>query len=342
MSGRFFKTGSLVRYLVSIPVLLTPITVACKTIDTVDGAQQRSSVTENRTGPSTDETSSGILPQLPGRSGLPVAPNGLHYPLVPDEPAEIAALIAAIENVLLNPQVADQQLTAHAHQQQVIYRFLSHRPQLSQSVRSHLDPRWHWVFDQHIAARREFLAMHRGPASSSLPAWRIQSPAPANELLKAYRSASAATGIDWTVLAAVNLVETGMGRIDGVSVANAQGPMQFLPTTWAEPGIGNGGDIRDPWDSIHAAARYLVRRGGLKNIRSGLWGYNNSDHYGKAVLHYAALLKQEPLTYRSFYRWQIHYASSAGDLWLHEGYAQETPVGVNDHLRRHPHSAPPS
>ena len=342
MSGRFFKTGSLVRYLVSIPVLLTPITVACKTIDTIDGTQQRSAVSENRTGQSTDEISSGILPQLPSRSGLPVAPNGLHYPLVPDEPAEIAALIAAIENVVLNPQIADEQLTAHSHQQQVIYRFLSRRPQLSQSVRSHLDPRWHWVFDQHIAARREFLAMHRGPASSTLPAWRIQPPAPASELLKAYRSASAATGIDWTVLAAVNLVETGMGRIDGVSVANAQGPMQFLPTTWAEPGIGKGGDIRDPWDSIHAAARYLVRRGGLKDIRSGLWGYNNSDHYGKAVLHYAALLKKAPLTYRSLYRWQIHYASSAGDLWLHEGYAQETPVGVNDHLRRHPHSAPPS
>ena len=342
MNGRFLKSRSLVRYLVSIPVLLTPITVACKTTDTVDGAQQRSSVTENRTGPSTDETSSGILPQLPGRSDLPLAPNGLHYPLVPQEPAAIAALIAEIENVVLNPQIADEQLTAHSHQQQVIYRFLSRRPHLSQSVRLRLDPRWHWVFDQHIAARREFLAMHRGPASSTLPAWRIQPPAPASELLKAYRSASAATGIDWTVLAAVNLVETGMGRIDGVSVANAQGPMQFLPTTWAEPGIGNGGDIRDPWDSIHAAARYLVRRGGLKNIRSGLWGYNNSDHYGKAVLHYAALLKKAPLTYRSLYRWQIHYASSAGDLWLHEGYAQETPVGVNDHLRRHPHSAPPN
>ena len=146
------------------------------------------------------------------------------------------------------------------------------------------------VFDHHIAARREFLAMHRGPASSQLPAWRIQAPAPAEELLKAYRSASIATGIDWEVLAAVNLVETGMGRIDGVSVANAQGPMQFLPTTWTEPGIGQGGDIRDPWDSIHAAARYLVRRGGLDDIRQGLWGYN--DHYGETVLHYAALLRR--------------------------------------------------
>ena len=63
-----------------------------------------------------------------------------------------------------------------------------------------------------------------------------------------YRKAEAATGIPWEVLAAVNLVETGMGRIDGISVANAQGPMQFLPSTRAERGIGKG-DIRDPHDA---------------------------------------------------------------------------------------------
>jgi len=118
--------------------------------------------------------------------------------------------------------------------------------------------------------------------------------------------------------------------------------MQFLPTTWAEPGIGQGGDIRDPWDSIHAAARYLVRRGGLDDIRKGLWGYNNSDHYGKAVLHYSALLKQNPLRYRSLHQWQIHYASSAGDLWLNEGYASDRPMPVETYLEQHPHSAPPN
>jgi membrane-bound lytic murein transglycosylase B len=207
-------------------------------------------------------------------------------------------------------------------------------------VRSKLDDRWRWVFDQHISARRSFLAMHRGPASSRLPAWRIQTPAPPDQLLEAYRSASASTGIDWEVLAAVNLVETGMGRIDGISVANAQGPMQFLPTTWTEPGIGRGGNIRDPWDAIHAAARYLVRRGGLQDIRKGLWGYNNSDHYGRAVIHYADLLKRDPLAYRGLYHWQIHYASSDGDLWLNEGYNQQQPIDVLQYLRLNPHSRP--
>ncbi len=325
----------------SLPVLLCPITVACKTVDNVVASDQRSSAANEPLIPAAGKPSAAALPELPSQGGLPRAPNGLHYPLVPEGPAELAELIANIEAALVNPQLADAEITALAHQQQVTYRVLSHRPALSEAVRSRLEPRWQWVFDQHIAARRAFLAMHRGPGSSTLPAWRIQSPIAADQLLKAYRSASAATGIDWTVLAAVNLVETGMGRIDGVSVANAQGPMQFLPTTWSEPGIGNGGDIRDSWDSIHAAARYLVRRGGLQDIRRGLWGYNNSAHYGKAVLHYAALLKKEPLTYRSLHQWQIHYASSAGDLWLHEGFEEPQPVSVTDHLRRRPYSAPP-
>ena len=330
----------MVRLLVGSVVLLSPITVACKTVNSIDRSGNRSSWTEEPASPSISEDAKTTIPKLPSKTGLPVAPNGLHYPLVPAEPTAIAELISSLEDALVNSEIAEEDLAALAHQQQVTYRFLSHRPTLAQAVRSQLNPSWHWVFDQHIAARKEFLAMHRGPATSTLPAWKIQSPVPANELLNAYRSASAATGIDWTVLAAVNLVESGMGRIDGVSVANAQGPMQFLPTTWSEPGIGNGGDIRDPWDSIHAAARYLVRRGGLANIRKGLWGYNNSDHYGKAVLHYAALLKKEPLTFRSLYLWQIHFASSAGDIWLHEGYESTRPVHVSDHLRRHPHSAP--
>ncbi len=340
MNGRLSDKRIWIRLLMSLPVLLCPITVACKTVNGVD-ATGRPSRSDQPLVPTLGKPSAADLPELPSQVGLPRAPNGLHYPLVPNEPAELAELISNIEAAVVNPQLANADITALAHQQQVIYRVLSHRPDLSAAVRSRLEPRWQWVFDQHIAARRAFLAMHHGPGSSTLPAWRIQSPVAADQLLKAYRSASAATGIDWTVLAAVNLVETGMGRIDGVSVANAQGPMQFLPTTWSEPGIGNGGDIRDPWDSIHAAARYLVRRGGLKDIRRGLWGYNNSDHYGRAVLHYAALLKKEPLTYRSLHQWQIHYASSAGDLWLHEGFEEPQPVSVTDHLRRRPYSAPP-
>ena len=130
-----------------------------------------------------------------------------------------------------------------------------------------------------------------------------------------------------------------MGRLDGVSVATAQGPMQFLPSTWAERGIGQG-NIRDAHDAIQAAARYLVRRGGLKDIRRGLWGYNNNDNYGTAVLEYAALLKEDPLAFRGLYHWQVHLLTSAGDVWLPVGTENRKRIPVQQHLLHFPWSLP--
>ena len=262
------------------------------------------------------------------------------YPRVPSDPSKTAALLASVEAALRDPKTAEASLPDLGHQQQVIYRVLSQDPKRSQQVVNALPQRWRSVAKRHLAARREFLRMSRGRGPSTLPAWRIIQPEPADKLISYYRKAEAATGIEWEVLAAVNLVETGMGRIDGVSVANAQGPMQFLPTTWAERGIGEG-DIRDPHDAIQAAARYLVRRGGRQDIRKGLWGYNNSDYYGRAVLLYASLIKDDPRAYTGLYHWEIHFNADAGDLWLPVGYNQPRPIKVQEYLRRHPGSRAP-
>ena len=276
------------------------------------------------------------------RSGLSaVAAVQRRYPSVPAQPKAAAALLASVEAALRDPSTAQADLPDLGHQQQVIYRVLSKDAVRSTEVVAALPLRWRSVAERHLAARREFLRMSRGRGPSTLPAWRIIPPEPAEQLISYYRKAEAATGIEWEVLAAVNLVETGMGRIDGVSVANAQGPMQFLPTTWTEPGIG-GGDISDPHDAIQAAARYLVRRGGLKNIRRGLWGYNNSDYYGRAVLLYASLMKDDPRAFTGLYHWEIHFNADAGDLWLPVGYNQPRPIAVKDYLRRHPESRPPA
>ena len=278
---------------------------------------------------------------LPAQASQPTTQDGRKYPLVPADTAELATLLAAVEEVLRDPATPPEALPDLGHLQQVIYRVLStDQPRANQVVNA-LPPRWRSVAERHLAARREFVRMSRGRGPTMLPAWRIIQPEPADKLLSYYQKAEAATGIEWEVLAAVNLVETGMGRIDGVSVANAQGPMQFLPTTWAEPGIG-AGDIRDPHDAIQAAARYLVRRGGLQDIRRGLWGYNNSDYYGRAVMLYASLMKEDPAAYTGLYHWEIHFNAATGDLWLPVGYNQPQHISVQEHLRANPASRSPN
>ena len=297
---------------------------------------------------SSQATPAGVIAKAPpvalaSKAGLPTAADGRHYPLVPADPAPTAALLTRVEEALRSPATPEVDLPGLGHQQQVIYRVLAHQKHQATQVRAALAERWRPVLDLHLAARRNFIAMHdpsRRP--THLPAWRILPPERAENLLRYYREAAAATGIPWEVLAAVNLVESGMGRIDGVSVADARGPMQFLPSTWAEPGIGNGGDIRDPRTAIGAAARYLVRRGGLKDIRKGLWGYNNSDHYGRAVLAYAALLRNDPAAYRGLYHWEIHFASATGDLWLPVGYNQRKPLPASTWLKTNPAGANPT
>ena len=278
---------------------------------------------------------------LPAQASQPTTKDGRQYPLVPAEPAELTELLVAVEQALRDPATPAEALPDLGHQQQVIYRVLStNQPRANQVVNA-LPPRWRSVAERHLAARREFVRMSRGRGPTMLPAWRIIQPEPAKNLLNYYRKAEATTGIEWEVLAAVNLVETGMGRIDGVSVANAQGPMQFLPTTWAEQGIG-AGDIRDPHDAIQAAARYLVRRGGLQDIRRGLWGYNNSDYYGRAVLLYASLMKEDPAAYNGLYHWEIHFNAADGDLWLPVGYDQPQRIAVEKHLQANPASRSPN
>jgi len=259
---------------------------------------------------------------------------------MPADAGAIAARLEELEQRLRQPGLGPLLLAQMAHQQQIIYRNLGRQPSQAQAVRRVLTARWHQVFDHHLGARRALEAMNpSGRRQTHIPAWRIVAPEPAAHLLRHYRKAEQATGIPWQVLAAINLVETGMGRIDGVSSANAQGPMQFLPSTWAEPGIGHG-HIRDPHDAIQAAARYLVRRGGRSDIRRGLWGYNNSKHYGDAVLHYAALLRLDPLAYQALYHWQVHLMTTAGDTWLPPGTATSTRLPVQRHLHRYPWSVP--
>ena len=101
--------------------------------------------------------------------------------------------------------------------------------------------------------------------------------------------------LSWTVLAAIGEIESGNGANDGPSSAGALGPMQFLPSTWAEWGIDGFGqtgapDIMNPLDAVPSAARMLCAdgAGNPATLRGAIFAYNHATWYVDEVLALAS------------------------------------------------------
>jgi membrane-bound lytic murein transglycosylase B len=276
--------------------------------------------TTSTTAPPSTTTTTTVAPPLGGPDGAAT-------------PSELATRASAAEAVVRDPASIEAQLAPAAFELQVLYRQLARSPDWDAPVLAAMPDVYRSAVSLQVSARREFRSMHR-TLSATLPAWRIVDPVASADLLAHYKEGEAIFGVPWNVLAAVNLVETGMGRIRGASVAGAQGPMQFMPATWDAFGEG---DINDPHDAILAAARYLASNGGGSgDINNALYRYNHSERYVRGVLDYAAIIADDPLTFRAFYHWQIVYLSEVGDIWLPTGYEQEDRLGVADYLADNP------
>jgi soluble lytic murein transglycosylase-like protein len=127
-------------------------------------------------------------------------------------------------------------------------------------------------------------------------------PPPAGALLADYRRAEDRFHVRWQLLAAVNLIESAFGRVVNRSSAGAQGPMQFLPSTWRAYGLG--GDVHDAGDAILGAANYLHSSGAPADERRALFAYNRSTLYVDAVLAYAHVMTRDPLGFGTYYAWE--------------------------------------
>ena len=159
----------------------------------------------------------------------------------------------------------------------------------------------------------------------STPRWRIIAPPAADVLRSYFEAAQARFGVPWEYLAAIEFVETKFGRIDGLSTAGAEGPMQFIPATWARYGAGN---VHNPRDAIFGAARYLTANGAPADMPDALLHYNPSSDYVRAVTDYAGVMRADRRAYYGYYWWQVMYPLRGRVVILPVGYPKLAPLAL--------------
>ncbi len=255
-------------------------------------------------------------------------------------PKDAASLATELSEIELSIRQLDgvertaEELAPIGRRQQLLYRLLDNNRAWVDEVLAAADSRVAGAVELNWTARNALSALVQSEGvHDTLPAWHIIEPEPADRLLSLYKAAEAETGVPWTYLAAINLIETRTGRITGVSSAGAVGPMQFLPTTWAECCEG---DPTDPADAIPGAATYLVVRGGPEDMAKAVRGYNNSGYYVDAVTAVSSVLAADEDAYFAFHAWEVNFLSSAGLLRLPVGYRQETEVDASQWLAENP------
>jgi membrane-bound lytic murein transglycosylase B len=251
-------------------------------------------------------------PPSPGSSPPPLpAPNAA----IPADPAGLASALAATTRDLRGavarwnaalPVPGDVTLLALYHQR-ILRRMAADRA-LGDAAVSRLPPDVRGEARDTLFARRRLAAIPRSPGR--LPRVRVAAAAPAAQLRRFYAEAERRFRVQWSVLAAVNFVESAFGRIRSASEAGARGPMQFLPSTWRIYGMG--GDIDDPRDAILAAANYLRRSGAPGNYDRALFAYNHSIHYVRAVRRLASRMRRDGRSFLVYYAWQVYVRTAGG------------------------------
>jgi soluble lytic murein transglycosylase-like protein len=168
-------------------------------------------------------------------------------------------------------------------------------PRLARGVLVQLPRKFARDVADDVAARRDLLRLAPNKPG---PPIRLGPALPVETLRGYYAEGERRSGVAWQVLAAVNFVESDFGRLRESSVDGAQGPMQFMPATWASYGRG---DVHDPQAAILAAARFLRAAGAPAAERAALLRYNPSSLYVDAVERYAGRIRRDPAALLVFY-----------------------------------------
>lgn len=282
--------------------------------------------------PSTTPAASPILSPtpnvLPSPSASPEPPEPKAYVPRPDAPIprtseRVASVLAkvtrevrkSVSNWVEEGDIFDRpprRLVLQALYQQRIYRLMMRDEGLAERTLARLSPRFRDGARANVAAGARLLSLvtpitrptrfKTGPTES------------AGTLLRWFRQAERRFDVAWEVLAAVMYVESKFGKVKSTSTAGAQGPMQFLPSTWGQYGMG--GDIQNPRDAILGAANYLRASGAPADYRRALFAYNRSQAYVDAVLLHANEISKDRRNYFIYYNWQVFVVTTKGDVRL--------------------------
>lgn len=246
-----------------------------------------------------------------------------------DDPHAAAVEIIAAEGATLDPATNPEELSNAAIALQLGYRKLAGVDVAAENAVQAQIPDYgtRKALAENVAAARHLIALTGTSTARDAPpaAWLIVAPAPADELLGYYKEGQAKTGVPWQVLASIHLVETRYGRIRGVSSAGAQGPMQFLPSTWAAYGQG---DINSNRDAILSAANYLKANGAPERLDDAIFRYNHSRNYVAAIRAYANRMTDAEAAFRGYHQWQVLYRTVGGTLMLPTGWPSVPAVPV--------------
>ena len=229
--------------------------------------------------------------------------------------AYVAAELAGVEEGIRLADTPAQEYLSLGRRQQSAYHLRAAHPDWVPAVLAAVPASVRSAVQANISAAQQIDSLNG--ASSALPHWRIIAPPTPDVLLGYYREAQQASGIQWQYLAAINLIETNMGRIQGLSSAGAQGPMQFMPATWASYGHG---DVNNPHDAILAAGRYLQAHGAASNMTRAIYAYNPSNLYVRAVQLYAQQMFASERTFLAYYNWEVYVQTKTGEVLLPEGF----------------------
>ena len=293
---------------------LAVLLVACSTGSVSRG--EPATATTSSPSSTTEPTSAPTA--IPTATPAP-PPKWDELPVIANDAAALARELVMVEALIRDPSVTGDQLAWAGHAEQLCISRLADYPDWTDQVLAALPAAPRAAIAASIEAGKQLRSLHSGPIPKNLPDWHIVQPAPIEELLAYYHEAEAKFGVPWYFLASINLIETRMGRIRGDSSAGAQGPMQFIPSTWAAYGDG---DVNSYRDSILAAGRYLKAAGAPGDMAKAVYAYNHDARYVSAVTGYAEAMHADAAAYRGYYGWQVYYPTADGPILMPPGWTK--------------------